>query len=593
MRFPKPSGVATTRRDETTDENDNETKTEMKTKYKIGLGIFAVLASLAITGVENAKKNPLLFAGAVAAAPMVRRGTKTAGTKTEDKKDDKADDTKSDESKTDDADDGFSEADVQKMVSSALTAGLQQELPKHLKSLVTEDSIKAAINAAFKEHTKAAQKTLVSKEDIGTIVTAAAKAQMSEMRKDPKFVQNPEDAERRDGKDGVRGERLEEVVSFTKGNLPLHAKQFLNVLMRKNMNEGIDQALIDRGVKLGEKTIQDYRGKAQMLDRMRGKAITSTGSAAGDELVHRDLSSELQRQLYLSSDLAALMMAREIDMPSQPYDFPLSITRPSFYLQGTENTASDPSTPSTGTITLDAKKLMGKVEYSYEAEEDAIIPILPWLQTLLAEGAADAWEHAMINGDSTATHQDTDEEALTDSPAFAFKGFRKLALAIAGLKTDITSGGINEANVRAIRKLLKKYAADPRKLIWLASPTTALALQAIDSVVTLEKYGARATILTGELASLFGIPIVVSERMREDLDATGVNGASGNTKSALMCVRLDRFMTGRRREFTVETDRNIETQKNIIVASFRKAFTPTQTPSASITSVGIGYNFTP
>jgi hypothetical protein len=199
----------------------------------------------------------------------------------------------------------------------------------------------------------------------------------------------------------------------------------------------------------------------------------------------------------------------------------------------------------------------------------------------------------LINGDNTATHQDTDIAAVENHPAKAFKGFRKLALAVAGLKSDISTNGLDEANLRAIRKLLKKYALNPRLLTWLASPTSTLQMQAIANVSTLDKYGPRATILTGELAALFGIPIVGSEAVREDVDATGVNGASGNTKSTVQLVRLDRFLTGRRREWTVEVDMDKRTQKNAIIASFRKAFTPIEVPSAAIPTVAIGYNFAP
>lgn len=57
-------------------------------------------------------------------------------------------------------------------------------------------------------------------------------------------------------------------------------------------------------------------------------------------------------------------------------------------------------------------------------------------------------------------------------------------------------------------------------------------------------------------------------------------------------MNKSQFLTGRRREFTVELDRDITTQKNIMVASFRKGMIPMETPSASITTVCCGYNYT-
>lgn len=561
--------------------------------------VCSVLAAAAIAQLAGGHGIDLLLVGGTLAT--ARPGTKTKKDgegddkgegKTGDDKGDKADkgaDGKAAGDKKDGEGADVTLDEVNRLIGKSIGEALKTELPNHLKGMVTEEGLKSIITAEFKRI--AGDSTTINREKMGDIVTSTVKVQMDAMRKDKKFVQNPDDA---GGTKAGEKSYIEMPVAWTKGNLPVHGKQLLNILRKKDANDGIDEADLRKSVVMGEKTVQEYRSHAQRLEQQRnGKALTSTGSATGDELVHRDLSSELQRRLYLASDLAAILMAREIDMPSQPYDFPITTTRPSFYLETVENTNATGSDPGTGTITLNASKFMGMIEFSYELEEDSIIPILPWVQGQLAEAAADAWEHALINGDDTATHMDTDEELLTKSPAFAFKGFRKLAHAVAGLKSDIGTGGANEANLRAIRKLLKKYAADPRKLMWIVSPTTSLELQAIANVATLEKYGTRATILTGELAALFGIPIIASERMRETLDATGINGASGNTKTAVLLVRTDRFLTGRRRDFTVEVDRNIRSQTHQLVASFRKAFTPIETPSATISSVALGYNVTP
>lgn len=501
---------------------------------------------------------------------------------------------KSKRGEDDDGDNELSAKELTKLICSGLTKTLRQELPKSQAKFVTEEGLEAIIAKVHKRVTGDSQK--VSRENLNEVMEQIVEAQIKSIRKEKRHVQNADDAEDDDtaaskGK-GYRPE-VEMITSWREGNLPLHGKQLLNILMHKNINEGIDEADIEKGKKLGEKKIDEYQRKALELELHRGKALTSTGVATGDEFVPTDLSSELQRRFYLASDLAALLAAREVAMPTNPYKWPLSTTRPSFYLESVENTDATGSTPGTGDLTMTAHKLMGMVEASYEVEEDSIIPILSFIEEQLAVAGADAWEHALINGDDTATHQDTDEELLTKSPAFAFKGFRKLANAVAALRTAFTSGGLNEANLRAQRLLMGKYALDPRKLIWLESPKGSLAMQGIANVTTMDKYGPKATILTGELATLFGIPIIGSERMRENLDATGVNGASGNTKTTSLLIRLDRFMTGRRREWTVEVDRNIKSQTHQIVASFRKAFMPIEAPSATIPSVSIGYDITP
>jgi hypothetical protein len=240
---------------------------------------------------------------------------------------------------------------------------------------------------------------------------------------------------------------------------------------------------------------------------------------------------------------------------------------------------------------LDAKKLMGRTDFSYEVDEDAIIPILPFVQEQLASAAADAYESAVINGDTAGTHQDSDTELIPKAAERSFNGFRKLALAISVLKLDLSTGGINEANLRAMKKALKKYGVRVRDLLWIAGPAGINDMQGIANVTTLEKYGPRATILTGELASFLGIPIIVSERVREDLNASGVYDGVTTTKGSILLVNLNGWIPGRRRDFTVEIDKDIKTQTNFVVASFRRAFTPIETPSATIRWLSVGYNF--
>ena len=50
------------------------------------------------------------------------------------------------------------------------------------------------------------------------------------------------------------------------------------------------------------------------------------------------------------------------------------------------------------------------------------------------------------------------------------------------------------------------------------------------------------------------------------------------------------FVVGVRRDFTVETDRDITTQSNKVVASFRRDFQPLETPGEDITPLSWVYS---
>jgi hypothetical protein len=111
-------------------------------------------------------------------------------------------------------------------------------------------------------------------------------------------------------------------------------------------------------------------------------------------------------------------------------------------------------------------------------------------------------------------------------------------------------------------------------------------------VTTVDKLGSTATIITGRLPKWRGVPIVTSAAVREDLNASAVYDGITATKGSILLFNRREFILGRRRDFTVEVDRDITKQQHIVVASFRKAFTPRETPSATIPTVGLGYNYT-
>lgn len=401
-------------------------------------------------------------------------------------------------------------------------------------------------------------------------------------------------------------------IEHRAGNLTVAQKQLLNICLGAVAQEGLDKSNFGQGIKrptgmndgitpvqlqaavrAGEMGLKSLRNS---LVYGRKTLLTSTGSGTGDELVPSDLSSDLGMRLYLESPIAAEFMSSEIDMPTNPFTLPLITTRATFY-RGSENPGSDPTdgTPGTGNTVLTAAKLIGMCTYTYEADEDSIISILPMLQEQLGSGAADALEDAIINGDTAGTHQDTDTEAAGATVAATlFNGLRKLALAISGLKADLSTGNISAANILGLKKLLLKYGVRPRDLLIICGVKGHSSFLGLDETLTADKVGNdRAAILTGSAPQLFGSKIIVSARCREDTDATGVNGASGNTKGTVLLVHKPSFIMGVRRGFTVEVDVDKKQQLNYVIASFRRAFMPRETPSATISSVAIGYNFTP
>lgn len=378
-------------------------------------------------------------------------------------------------------------------------------------------------------------------------------------------------------------------ISHRSGNLSVGAKQLLNVACRKSMNDGVADDLLLRANKNGAKALEVIRRQAQL--GLSVKAII-TSTTPGSNLIDVDLSSDIMQRLYLSSDLAAALMASELVMPTNPYKIPLSTTRPVFTIGGENSGPGADTAPGTGQVTLETKKLMAKVYYSYEQDEDQIVPILPWLQDQLARSGGEHFEGAVIGGDADGTHIDSDIQAAgADNYLKAFNGFRRAGLLNSATKLDMSTGGISIANLAALRKLMKKWGVKPRDLLILVGPQVYNDLIALADTLRIDAVGqSQARLLTGEAPSIFGIPILVSEGMREDLNASGVYDGSTTTKKSIVMLHRPSWIVGVKRDFTIETDKNIEDQRNVIVASFRRDIKPQEATSASIPNTVVGYN---
>ena len=396
-------------------------------------------------------------------------------------------------------------------------------------------------------------------------------------------------------------------VTHRSGNLTVADAQLLNICKMnsrnqdmdkpQSMNEGIPAEAIAGAKSSGAKQARLIQDQA----RYGAKALTTSGANSGIELIPTDLSSELQMRLYLESQLAASLISREVQMPTDAYELPLKTTRTAFQL-GSEAPASEPSrgNPSTDKVILSAKKLIGVAEYSYEADEDAILPLIPMLQADLAEGAAAAFESAVINGD-TAGAQDSDYSAATH-PSRLFDGLRKYAIDGAGdatvanspIAVDLTAGGLSAANIAAMRKAMGKYGIRPSDLRLVCGVKGYNDIVSLDETLSYDKVGNpnAARILSGVSDSVWGIPVITSELLREDLNASAAYDGVTTDLGSVFLIHVPSWMVGVRRGFTVEVEQDRFRQTNQIIASFRRDFVSKEKPSGTVPSVVMGYNYT-
>ena len=123
------------------------------------------------------------------------------------------------------------------------------------------------------------------------------------------------------------------------------------------------------------------------------------------------------------------------------------------------------------------------------------------------------------------------------------------------------------------RAKLGKYGVRPSECAYVMDVNTYIRAQSIENFRTLESWDPNATLLTGQLGDIEGIPIIVSEQMlMADTDGKVTSGGNGADTGKVLVVNRNMYRLGFKRELTIESERDIQKRQTVLVASMRVAF---------------------
>lgn len=252
------------------------------------------------------------------------------------------------------------------------------------------------------------------------------------------------------------------------------------------------------------------------LDDALLKALSTTAGSGGDFLP-LPLAKEFIKYVW---DLNFLRQAfRVVPMKSKTLDYPKILSTPAVYYESTEGTAAVQTDFSTATIRLTAKKFLSEIRLSMEVIEDADQDMEAITREHFAAALAAAEEQAMIVGDvgHTATKGTpgaaTEADWYTKDHRLIWDGLLTLSSDIAGdlesdtraaNRVDAGGGDMSTAIARQAMYNMGKYGRVMQNLILILNPWSANQLLDDAKLVTLEKYGPKATIFTGEFGKLYG-----------------------------------------------------------------------------------------
>lgn len=322
-------------------------------------------------------------------------------------------------------------------------------------------------------------------------------------------------------------------------------------------------------------------------------ALDVDTSGEGGTWVPTGIGASLHEQVRASGKVAPLFT--RINLPTNPWKWPIEGSDLTAYrvAEPTSDSATKVGASTSGTVaaTFDAEIFGARSLWSRSLDADSAIAIAGYQRMKLVQAFVDAEEKAILDGDTDGTHQDSDTQSAGATHASsAWDGLRKKALA--QTVATATACGVDELNT--VRAAMGKWGANPRDLAFIIGVSNLYDLLVDDKIVTLDKYGPNAPVLNGEVGSVFGIPVIVSEHVRENLNASGVYDGITETKTYMLCVNRNEFALGQRMALDVKTSDELylETFQRVAVAFMREDFAHIGS-AATNDDVAIAYNVAP
>lgn len=329
---------------------------------------------------------------------------------------------------------------------------------------------------------------------------------------------------------------------------------------------------------------QDWKG---ITEALRDSAMDTATAGEGTEWVPTILSSQLHTLIY--AELALAGFFEWPTMPSKVWEHPVEGADAIAYLisEGLDDPAAAGAKPTasiagTRKLTLTAKKFAARVVASVELTEDAAIDMAPHILTRVARAIARGREKAIVDGQLSGTIDTADVPGATDVRS-AWDGLRKVQKLV-GAALEVDAAVLSAEVLAQMKGVLKEYGQMPDDGLWVGGYSSFIRLLTLydktsggtPMLLTQDKLGAGAVFPRGQLGLLYGSPFVVSQFVREDLNASGIYDNVTVTKTILLYANRRAFQGGERRATTVRRydELKAETDQILVMGTYRAAFAP-------------------
>ena len=313
----------------------------------------------------------------------------------------------------------------------------------------------------------------------------------------------------------------------------------------------IDTAII-LGAHFKNKDVTETKFAQRLLEKSGMQHWESGTRDEWEEDFTTRVWEDLRRDLVIEDTLMNIQMtAQQMNLPISPdARYAQWITQANYRGPNSTGTADDHQLTEQ---TLKAYKLAAKEYLGYEEDEDSIIPLVPIIRSNLVRSIRKTSERALLRG--------------AGSSGDPIKGLEAKARGAGALQNAAVAGQISVSDLHQTRKLLGPWGLNPSEVVYLVSMKAYYEIVEDEDLKTVEVAGDRATQFNGQIGMLHGSPVVVCS----EFDEAALEAGTADTVTAL-AVNMRNFLIGNWRNLLIETDRDVEEQKQIMVATRRFGF---------------------
>jgi len=413
------------------------------------------------------------------------------------------------------------------------------------------------------------------------------------------------------GEDGKPGDAMgigdgddnpfDSVIQLKKSEIPTDIRDDVVRLQELNDNSILLASLLTKQDDFGRRIFvrpEETRYFARKVrpfllknDRLLKQMDTAT-SGEGSEWVPRGFSARLFE--LIQSGMTVGSEFEQVDMPRGSWEYPITSGRPTAYL-GSEQAGDEAaktyaaSNPTTGRVTLTAKKIGIRVPFSEELEEDSIVPVLPALRANTAYHLARNLEDAILNGDTASPHMDNDVTAATDRRK-AWIGLRAQAVDL-GAAVRVSLSTFSAAKLRQLLSVMVEYAIDDptNNLVLVTGPKAYFRhfSDLANAARTDPRIGGGGLVNVGGKLMFDGIPIKASAVMREDLNTVGVRDSTTQDNSAVLAVHKPSWKLATLRGPRMRTWLSTLYDQQHLIADWRGTLFTPWTTTEQVVAIGV------